>query len=591
MPFGLTMCSPRPLRACLQPPRSSLQAVVLAAAVLLVSPPACHGTASGAPAGKAPAPAAGARRLVLFYTAEVHGAVEPCGCTSDPLGDISRLAALIGDARRTGAGVALIDAGGLLYPEGKLAAREQPSADVRARFLATQFERLGLLGAALGETDTVAGAGQVRPARLASNVTGAGSVVRPPRVDTVGGIKIGVLGVAAAESVTALGKGKVGDPVEAAKRDVADLRRQGAEVVVVLAPVDKTVARRVAREAGADVVVLGKRVGAGMPRLERVGQALIVAPADELQRVGRLEIVMRPGTSPGAGLQDAGGPEAIRLRKEELDRAIERLRSDLRTWTSAAPATKPAAGAPSDPAFVASKQRELGDLQSERGRLDAPWAPPATGNYAVNELVPLRRSLRRDSAVVTAMKKLDQEIAALNLKQAVPPPPPEPGRAFYVGTAKCAGCHKGADRFWKQTVHAHAWKTLVDGGKQADYKCVSCHVTGYGQVGGSTLGFTKNLESVQCETCHGPGSIHVAAEGNEEPSSVKRDTPETVCLGCHTEQHSDTFKFEAYLRDIVGPGHGGKRREALGPGETGHQLRSAALAKAKAAGAAQIKKM
>ena len=138
-------------------------------------------------------------------------------------------------------------------------------------------------------------------------------------------------------------------------------------------------------------------------------------------------------------------------------------------------------------------------------------------------------------------------------------------------------------------MHAHAWKTLVQGGKQADYKCVGCHVTGFGQVGGSSLGFTKKLESVQCETCHGPGSAHVAGEGNEEPLAIKRDTPETVCLGCHTEQHSDTFKYEPYLRDIVGPGHGPARRQKLGAGVTGHDLRSRALAQAKFAGAAQVK--
>lgn len=561
--------------------RTRSWALALAGSVLLALAPACGRPASGAPAVRAD----GVRRLVLFYTAEVHGAVEPCGCTSDPLGDISRLAALVTEARRTGAGVGLVDAGGLLYPEGKPGAKERPSADVRAAFLATQFEKMGLLGAALGETDTLAGAPGVKPARLASNVTGAGAAIRAPRVETVGGVKVGVVGVAAAETAALLGA-RAGDPVEAARRDTAELRRQGAEVVVLLAAVDKNVARRVARDAGADVVVLGKRVGAGMPRLERVGSAFVVAPADELQRVGKLEVVLRPGSAP-AVLQDAGGREAMRLRKEELDRALDRLRVDLASWT-AKPAGSSSAG---DPAFVATKRREFAELQGERARLDTPWAPPSSGSYLVNELVPLRRSLRRDATVAAAMKKLDQQIAALNLKQASPPPPPEPGRAYYVGTAQCAGCHKSAMTFWKQTVHAHAWKTLVDGGKQADYKCVSCHVTGYGQVGGSTLGFTKKLESVQCETCHGPGSIHVAAEGNEEPSSVKRDTPETVCLGCHTEQHSDTFKYEPYLRDIVGPGHGAKRREALGPGETGHQLRSAALAKAKQAGAAQAKKM
>jgi hypothetical protein len=110
-------------------------------------------------------------------------------------------------------------------------------------------------------------------------------------------------------------------------------------------------------------------------------------------------------------------------------------------------------------------------------------------------------------------------------------------------------------------------------------------VTGFGQVGGSSLGFTRKLESVQCETCHGPGSLHVAGEGNEDPLAIRRDTPETVCLGCHTEQHSDTFQYVPYLRDIVGTGHGGARRTALGPGPTGHELRTAALARAKLAAA------
>ena len=77
----------------------------------------------------------------------------------------------------------------------------------------------------------------------------------------------------------------------------------------------------------------------------------------------------------------------------------------------------------------------------------------------------------------------------------------------------------------------------------------------------------------------------MAGEGNEQPLAIKRDTPETVCLGCHTEQHSDTFAYQAYLRDIVGPGHGPRLREKLGAGKTGHELRSSALERAKVAAA------
>src|SRR5262249_62070945 len=110
-----------------------------------------------------------------------------------------------------------------------------------------------------------------------------------------------------------------------------------------------------------------------------------------------------------------------------------------------------------------------------------------------------------------------------------PPPPREPDPPSAVGAERAAPCHKPALAFWKKTGHASAWKTLVEVGKQNDYKCVSCHVTGYGQVGGSSLGHTDRLRDVQCEVCHGPGSAHVAAEGLEEPLSLSAGAPASTC--------------------------------------------------------------
>ena len=40
------------------------------------------------------------KRLTIFYTAEVHGTLEPCGCTSDPLGDIARMTAAVRRAQK-----------------------------------------------------------------------------------------------------------------------------------------------------------------------------------------------------------------------------------------------------------------------------------------------------------------------------------------------------------------------------------------------------------------------------------------------------------------------------------------------------------
>jgi hypothetical protein len=180
------------------------------------------------------------------------------------------------------------------------------------------------------------------------------------------------------------------------------------------------------------------------------------------------------------------------------------------------------------------------------------------------------------------MRKLDRAVGAANLRTAEPPVPAEPGRASYVGDQACVSCHKPAARFWKKTVHAQAWKTLVEVGKEAHDDCVSCHVTGFGEVGGSSLGHTRGLQDVQCEVCHGPGSIHVEKKGKETPFAGRLQTPESVCVHCHNEKHSDTFQYQAYLRDVLGPGHGEDARDKLGSGPTGRSLRRAAEAKAKA---------
>src|SRR5205814_1366779 len=163
------------------------------------------------------------------------------------------------------------------------------------------------------------------------------------------------------------------------------------------------------------------------------------------QRVGRIDIVWR-----GAGpLVDAGGPEAMDLRRVEIDRSIGRIDDELKAW---------GATGGGDQAFIASKRTERAALVAEREKLlVTPWNPPG-GSYFTNRLIPLRRSLPRDEKVAAQMRKLDATIAAINLESAPPPAPREPGRPYYVGDAKCAPCHKSAAAFWKKTVHAAAWK-------------------------------------------------------------------------------------------------------------------------------------
>jgi hypothetical protein len=527
------------------------------------------------------AEAAAERRATLFYTGAVRGTLEPCGCTSDPLGDIARMATVVRQAGKT---ALLVDAGDLLYGGDSVPEARAEGADLQAAFLATELAKLPLGGVGLGEADLARGPARVQPRRLAANAPEGAAFLQPSQIHTVGGIKVGVLGVSDPELLRRHGL-KAEDPAAAAARESARLRQQGADVVVILAAVERAAARKLARGSGADFVVVSGNPGMGMVRADPVDGTFVVAPAEELQMIGRIDVVLRdpPGQRPT--LVDAGGVEARELERAALRRRLEQLDGQLARWEKDGPIMAV------DRAFVDSRRAERSQVVRELADLERPFVAPATGSYFTNQLIPLRRALPRDARLAAAMRKLDQQVGAANLRKASPPPPAPPDRASFVGDASCARCHKPAMAFWRTTVHAGAWKTIVDGGKTGITDCVSCHVTGFGEVGGSSLGHVKRLTDVQCETCHGPGSLHVKAEGLEEPPAVRLGTPESTCKRCHNEKHSDTFQYAAYLRDVLGPGHGAKAREKLGPGPTGHQLRSKAVATAKAAGKAQLKKM
>src|ERR1051325_4488035 len=67
---------------------------------------------TGSPAPSEPVPARPS--FTVFAVAEMRGQIGPCGCTTDPLGDLSRTAQLVVQARAAGPGL-FVDAGSLLY--------------------------------------------------------------------------------------------------------------------------------------------------------------------------------------------------------------------------------------------------------------------------------------------------------------------------------------------------------------------------------------------------------------------------------------------------------------------------------------------
>jgi hypothetical protein len=106
----------------------------------------------------------------------------------------------------------------------------------------------------------------------------------------------------------------------------------------------------------------------------------------------------------------------------------------------------------------------------------------------------------------------------------------------YVGSSSCRDCHEPQFRQWRRTSHASAMRTLIGRRRNRHPGCISCHVVGFGTISGYNLRVRqRDLENVGCESCHGPGSLHMV-----EPASghISRSVSREVCSGCHTAEHS-----------------------------------------------------
>lgn len=524
-------------------------------------------TLLGAACTRAPATAERERVITIVALAELRGTTEPCGCTSDPLGDVARVVTLIHDAERQGA-VLLVDAGGLV-PAETAQGEERAQAAFKAAFLEETWEKQAAT-VALGEED-LARAGGITTGRLAANVAGVGAV--PSVVRALGDVGIGVFAVF--DPALAPPGFSVGDPEEAARQAMEDLRRRGAKLVVALVHGRRALARRLLRALpGLSLAVVGHDVGAGSPP-EQIGEGILVQPAAEGQKLAWVEIHLA-----------ADGRLSTRLTADETARGAQAERIATRLGLLESELARLTRDPAADPAYVAARAQERDMLREQQRRLEAP-PPLPQPPYAAARLVPVSRHVPRDARTAQAMRRLDARIGEANRQasETITITSPPRGAPRYLGSRACSDCHERDHdddwAMWKGTAHARAWAELVRVSKQWSYDCIRCHVTGYGERGGSAMGHVDGLTDVGCEACHGPGSHHAA-----RPRRVK--TPngipdERVCKTCHTPEHSDTFEFTAYLRDVLGPGHGETRRSQLGEGATGRGLRQAALEQAKRA--------
>jgi Cytochrome c554 and c-prime len=469
---------------------------------------------------------------VFVLSGEMHGYVEPCGCSLNQLGGLSRRADLFRQIKDRNWPVTGLDTGGLVSNPGRRQAK------IKMRMALDALHELQYAGIALGVEEVQIGidllqyAENERPPFLACNLVIGGQDIGThvtKTVATVGAVKVGVTAVfgdSLAPRVMPQNAGQGGlalevevlRAVDALKKIIPELIAEKPDLLVLIAHARLAESKELAKQFPQFQLI----VSAGGsedpdPQPFFVGETLLVAPGQKGKHVGVV----------GYFPDEAG--KMLRYEAVSLDgdrfQETPSMRDHMRRYQEA---------------------------------------------LAVQELV-------------SGEPRIEDPRNA-QLAEANP----------YVGSKVCGECHKRTYEKWLATGHAKATQSIITGrhGQEAthisrihDPECVACHATGwdtgrddpkdfYGYKSGFVSeSVTPHLTGQGCENCHGPGGRHTELErlfqnDGKETDELNRfrdfvqlqvdGIGAKLCVKCHDGDNDPHFKtegdvFEEYWKKIAHP--------------------------------------
>jgi hypothetical protein len=151
--------------------------------------------------------------------------------------------------------------------------------------------------------------------------------------------------------------------------------------------------------------------------------------------------------------------------------------------------------------------------------------------------------------------------------------PNEKYHPAYVGSDRCKTCHAPEYEIWENTKHAVAFEALLNAkhpsNRQFDGECVQCHTVGFGYITGYRDEMrTPHLKHVGCESCHGPGSLHIdqpkaekyqlamspwksKKEDHLPTNAIEISVDHSTCQKCHDTDNDPYFKFKDFWPKVA----------------------------------------
>lgn len=479
--------------------------------------------------------------FLLFYSNDLRGETEPCGCRSRQLGGLARqalqISTLAGQERLP---FLFLNSGGLLFRQETIPAGQEEQEKIRAEGIAEAMRTMGCRASGIEAHDLAGGVellkrfqAEARLTWLSMNLADAASgglVFAPSLLTEIAGLRTAALGLT----------GSIGNAPDKEK--------------YVLLPWTETLPKELARLKGqADMIILlsslparvNKEIAAAHPEIHLIlaaGVGELTHPFSERETLfaqtgarGKTLGMMRISwTEAKKWAQDGFGEIGQSQRQlDYVNMLLDRL--ERRGEDNDQPSEKSR--------LLAEKER----LEKQLKRLrETRTAADENSCRFSNQFVALDSSLPEDPKVQAIMTEMKRSVNALNQERQE-----GAGRAASLsalsGWQSCVKCHPAQAAFWEQTAHARSVQTLKKKEQQFNEDCLICHVTlphyDLAKIKAERLlpQLPERLRNVGCEVCHGPSAAHAA-----NPADIRTPRPkpdEQVCLGCHTPEHDGNFIF------------------------------------------------
>ena len=453
--------------------------------------------------------------LAVMLTGEQHGFFEPCGCTADQLGGMSRRADLAQRMQDAGWTVAGVDLGGIPRRSGR-------QAVLKAQTSLKALTQLEYLGVGLGPDELKLGIdglldihlqeGEDKTVRfISANVSLLeGAIEELPLVSMVkeiNGVKVGVtsvIGKAHSRKVFPMGDAEWKPVAPALESVLSEFAAAEVDLRILLSHGSVVDSKALAEQFPQfQVVVTADGLGDPDPGdpPQQVGDTLIIEAGRKGKHVGVLGVY---ATDEGPTLRY----KLVSLERDDFDEteSMIRLMVDYQ-----------------------NRLREERIVETESIGNPHPSGATFVGADKCGECHTTAFDIWQNTGHAHALEDLDP------------------------------------------TLKRHGHERLNGVNRTFDPECLSCHVTGWDpqeyirfRSGFLNEEFAstdeekmlqKLLGGSQCENCHGPGSQHIAMveAGEDNPAASVILTYEDAkdrCIKCHDGDNSPNFEFEKYWKRV-----------------------------------------